>query len=81
MAIEIVKVQGADGVLYDVIGDVIGGVFHPLYGMEFGEIGVATKVSTPNPLPVSLAHIDPALTIAEGEIAGHSHINKFVLKN
>jgi len=73
-----IKVLGSvAGAAVDVLTHSIGGDEIPVYKVQWGDENASKDVTATTPLPVVLSHIDPALAIAEGEIAGHSHINKF----
>ena len=73
-----VDVTPAQGTIRATIAtDDIAGVHYPIYKLSWGVSGTQTPVSLANPLPVKDIHPDATLAIAEGEIAGHSQINKF----
>ena len=51
-SVSTVQVSGADGTIYDVAGNIINGVFYPIYKQSFGSDGELTHVDDDNPLPV-----------------------------
>jgi hypothetical protein len=69
MALTTVQVQAADGDIYEVIGDLVGGIFYPIYKLAAGVEGDAGGLlSTPDPVSGAMVGITyPHHEIHEGD--------------
>ena len=72
-SVSTVQVRGADGTIYDVAGNIIDGVFYPIYKQSFGSDGELTHVDEDNPLPVlsgneDIKRHDTLVSLAEIQI-------------
>jgi len=63
MAVSTVQVQGADGTLYDVAGEIVDGVFYPIYKTGFTVDGAVVQVDSDNPQPVIMSLADHKINL------------------